>query len=439
MTGSGNVTLANLACAQLTSLKVECDVAAYGSLSSTPNRKLMIQYKATGDARWNDLPEGSFTVGSFDSFGVYKPFEYDLAGIPGLLGSAKSVEIRVHGEELGDGTGQGYAVAGLKVTASRGDAVETLLGRMEIEKEMDEGGEHFKSETVTSVIFAFDRPIQCKTDDNHIFRLYAFDATRYNAAGEFERLVDVLPADRWTFTWGIRELFIHGTVSEPKKSEVTDYDVAEGAWTNRLEALDGAMAGYDTVRSGLRVFDAVDGSGNRTEYSGEAPSFRILYPQAYSESPKGVASGGELILRSVSAATFNHLDDPEFDTGTPWTLSPSGAAVSGGKLVLTAAASAYAKQTVTLDAMAGVKSATVSGTVRAKGTVGGVNKLTVTAKVYSKANVLLTTLTQDIVTTSRAKNYAVGPWALDYDNVGSVEFTVGPKELLKLNTKRTNL
>ena len=104
--------------------------------------------------------------------------------------------------------------------------------------------------------------------------------------------------------------------------------------------------------------------------------------------------------------------------------------MAGGKLTLAEGASAYAKQTVALDAMSGVRSATVSGTVRAKGTkatdAGGVNKLTVTAKVYSKANELMKTLTEDIVTTSRAKNYPVGPWVLNYDNVGSVEFVEAP-------------
>ena len=440
----GQLLSPELPVAEYTTFVVSGRAVAYGSAGasgSRPDRTLKIQYKATGDGDWNDLavqykatgdsdwanlPNRTFVARNFagtgDSNG--QDFRCELNdAVPGLLGSAKSVQIRVVANDVnGSYT---FGVKDFKLTYGSGDGREHLLGRMEIEKEMDEGGANFKSETVTSVIFAFDTPIQCKKDDNHIFRLYAFDATRYNAAGKFERLVDVLPADRWTFTWGIRELFIHGTVSEPKKSEVTDYDVAEGAWTNRLEALDGAMAGYDTVRSGLRVFDAVDGSGNRTEYSGEAPSFRILYPQAYSTSPQGEASGGELILRSVSAAAFNHLDDPEFDAGTPWTLSASGAAVSGGKLTLAEGASGWAKQTVALDAMSGVKSATVSGTVRAKGTVGGVNKLTVTAKVYSKANALMTTLTEDIVTTSRAKNYSVGPWALDYDNVGSVEFTVG--------------
>ena len=434
LTTTGIVTFGPQACAQLTGLTVEAQVAAFSSLDSTKDRKLKIQYKATGDADWTDLPGGSYTVSSFAEvgYGVYLPFSYDLANIPGLLGSGKDVQIRVYGTDLGAGTGQGYAVAGLKVTVSRGDAMETLLGRMVIEKELDESGGHFKTETVTSVIFGFDRPVQCSTTNEHFFRLYAFDATRYNSDGVLEHLSDMPSDGGWTFTWGIKNLFLHGTASEPKKDEVTDYDVAEGAWTNRMEVMDGAMAGYDTERSGLRVYDAVDGSGNRTEYSGEAPSFRILYPQAYSTSPKGLASSGELLMRSVSEATFNNLSDPEFDVGSPtWTLSASGATVAGGKLTLASEASAYAKQTVALDAMSGVKSATVAGTVRAKGAKtsdeGGVNTLTVTAKVYSKAvpPVLMKTLTENLTLTARPKNYPVGPWALDYDNVGSVEFTVG--------------
>ena len=430
-----------ISCADHASLKLDFAMARGGGKQSDLN--LYVEYKTSDDSEFRTVSGWTFNHSSDFSQAVsatggagWYPKQIDVgAEIPGLMGSAKTVQIRFRAQvkNTAAGTVYGFHLADPKLTAGGDSSSERLLGTIEIEKMIatsdSTGGSGDAAEkagsyanTETDVILGFDGQVEGYDDSLVTFRLYGYGATHLD---EKNGVIDTSNTSQGT--WAIKNLYIHGTASEPKKDEVTDYDVATGAWTNRLETLDGAMAGYDTVRSGLRVKDAAG------EVSGEKPSFRILYPSAYNGAapngdPDGVVTTGDLVMKSVSDATFDTIADPDFAAGTGWTLA-NEAAIANGRLTLPGnGAVSSASRELALTSMAGVQSATIAGTVRVRGSLtaenGGVNTVTVMAQPYAGAATLGDPLVTNITANAAWKNYAVGPWAIPADTVTKVAFTV---------------
>ena len=453
-TGSGQTATLespSINCLHLSGLKVEFSAGRSGGGVNDP--VLKVEYSVDGGS-WTELPSYTFIhkyekwtttandAGKDDKKG-WEDVQFDLFDeVAELAGRNKNVKIRFNATGLKTSSGAGttkygFRVADPKLTAMSSGATEELLGTLEVEKTISTGAstsDGDAAETVgsyanteTDVILGFDGQVEGYDDSLVTFRLYGYGATHLNAnTGEIDT------SDTANGTWAIKNLYIHGTASEPKHSEVTDYDVATGAWTNRLEALDGAMAGYDTVRSGLRVKDAAG------EVSGEKPSFRILYPSYYDGTThaipngdeNGVVTTGDLVMKAVAEATFDTIGDPDFDTGTGWSPA-NGAVIDGGRLKLpdnSAISSASRELTPLTASSTPVESVTIAGTVRARGTKtlenGGVNTLTVEAQPYEGAATLGDPLVTNITANASWKNYAVGPWSIPGGTVTKVAFTV---------------
>ena len=392
-------------------------------------------------------PGWTTTLSTDDAGHTDVTFELFTDGDPSLKGTDNWVTFRFRAVNLG-GTGGakkiGFGVVDPKVTAGdTAGSAERLLGTVEVEKTIaaaDKNASGGDSEekvgsyanTETDVILSFDGHVVGTGTNLVTFRLYGYGATRLDAnTGEVK-------TDNTQFgTWAIKNLYLHGTATEPKHSEVTDYDIAKGAWTNRLEVMDGAMGGYDTVRSGLWVKD--DGASANEE----VPSFRILYPTYYNGTthsyPNGtseVVTDSNLIMRAAASAMFDTIPNPEFDSTNHWDLG-GGAGIAGGRLTLpgpdpetgASAVSSAANTNLTLRAMSDVTGVTIAGTVRARGTLtvtnGGVNTLTVTAQAYDSEGVTVGDLFATNITANASwKNYAVGPWTLTASTVAKVRFTV---------------
>jgi hypothetical protein len=444
---SATVTSKSINCSDIANLTIDFDAGIWGGTAG--GRALYVEYNPSGDPGWKTVKtfDGSAYGDDDDHFtatagnGGWKHYSYNFAAIDGLLQTSQTVAIRLRATTLT--AARGFVVSELKLTAGGDESSERWLGDIVIEKQIatntvttageeQEAGSYANTET--SVILGFDGLVEGYDNSMQTFRLYGYGATHLNAnTGEIDYNTP-------NGTWGIKDLFIHGTASEVTPDLVTDYDITHGTWTNQLEAVDGAMGGYDTVQSGLRMFDATNAAGTKTEVTGEAPAFRILYPthydgttNAYPNGTSETVTSGDIVLEAVAKASYAKNDDPDFLDAEGWSLA-NGASIAGGVLTLPdndAVSSASRVFTVTPpEDLAGV---TFAGTISAKAAKkpadGGTNTLWVTVQPCSD-NAGATTLGRPMVqeltltTYQRWKNYAVGPWPEPLTSVRSVVVSV---------------
>ena len=446
-----DLTGPEISCASYSTMMVDYIVGRSGGKQSAP--ALAVQYHLDtwaadrwetaisyphNKSEWTTTLQGEeagadtgHSEGGWDLFEIVERNE----GIS-LARSSHKVAVRFHATgiyQTSGGTKYGFRVVDPKVTGGGDSSAERWLGDIVIEKNIatetvttagEEQTAGSYANTETSVVLGFDGLVEGHDASLQTFRLYGYGATHMDAN------TGAVGTDNTSQgTWAIKDLYIHGTASEVTPYLVTDFDITQGTWTNRLEAVDGAMAGYDTARSGLRLFDATNAAGEKTECSGEVPAFRILYP-TYIDGTTGASAtvaGGELVLDAAAHATYAAIDDPDFDSAAGWTLL-NEAAIANGVLTLPGNGEvSSASRSFGVSPPLDLESVTIAGTVSAKGTVGGVNTLTVTVQPCSDnagAAAIGDPLTEDITTTSRPKNFALGPWPLDLTTVRSVRVTV---------------
>ena len=382
-----------------------------GRVSERSTATMQLQYQI-GEAAWQNIGSAyRADTTTFADTAANGTWLDGTTAIPAAaLGQSGMVHFRWYASDVNGSAG--FALYDVSVTLATGDASEVLLGTLELEKNLGDDGAY--AATTTDVTLTFNRMVKSSTDVEYKFRLYGYGATTMSDS-------TVTPSD--SGTWGINDFYLHGIASEPKGEEVTDFDIATGTWTNRLEALDGSETGYDTVRSGLWVGN--DGVAGRTQL---LPTFSMTYPEDYRSGAE--VTGGNYVLKAASAATFDTLSE-EFESAGAWSFS-GGAAVNTEKGWLTLPASesaSSASRTFSLTSASGVAGLTVSGTLRVKAATaegsGGVNGLSVTiAFLDSNDRILYTAPAQTRNTVAAWRNWTLAPVQATLGTAAKVRVTV---------------
>ena len=416
--------------AGLTSMTASFEMAGFNSLSEVQTRTLSLEYSTDGGTSWNTLQ--TWGVGDMAGRASEQAFIPVSVAIPvGSLNSARNNKVRLVVKN--GSTTFGFAVKNVSIAGVTSDVGERELCTMTVDKEVDDDGNTFKDST-SEVGMSFPA-VTGEGTATVTFRLYGYRATKDYAeelAAETAEAAGQTPSLSGTGNWGINNLKLHGIVSAPKKDEVTDQDMRLGAWTNRIEAIDGVPRGYDTTQSGLWI----TGSG-----SDPVPRYTLNYPagkatgggQAFAEDTYDIASS------RASSARFYDVPNGKFDAATlAWTLSGEAAVETGttpsGKWLLLPGNGSKSKatQTYTLSSLpAGMTGVTVQSLlrIRAKET-DGENGFTATVELLNSSDGVEGSKTISETANRAWHTFTINPnpWSLSDANVAKVRVTVEQAE-----------
>ena len=321
--------------------------------------------------------------------------------VPMVANENATIQFRWSG--TGTGNDSGFALHDARIKMLAGDDSEVELATVVVEKNLGDDGSYL--DTTNEVTMGFGgKMVENGNGAWHIFRLYGYGATTMD---------DSVVSPTNAGTWGINNFYLHGTLAEPKRNEVTDHDLRMGAWTNALTAADGGMVGYDTARSGLWV----TGGGTNV------PSFTLRYPD-----------GGEVItstnvLRTAATAEIDAMED-DFTGGGVW-VTAAGAEIDAkaGRLVLPEGGTqSWASATLPLTPKADATGLTASGSLRVKAETaagsGGVNGLEALVEFLNGAGGTLDSETQTFTAVHAPRTWTLRPIETTLTGVESVRLTV---------------
>jgi hypothetical protein len=431
---------------------LNCNMA---DIESAANNWVDVTGTSLAASEFKTTYAGSVSDPEADNYGK-KAYEIDFEDVSvnrsgtitpvlNCTGVGQSVTFRWLVTRVRDSNQSGFTVNAPTVTTVAGNATERVLVRdfeMAKDESTVEGQEGTYSDTTAEVSISF--PAESATGTaRKTFRLYAYRATADVANEEAVAAGTAAPNGSTGAHWGINDLTLLGIVSGPKGVEVTDQDIELGSWTNQMEVMDGLETGYDTRRSGLWMAD--DGE---EEYAQKIPEFTVVYPKNAVGN-----SGASLAGEEVWSSTFNvseHADaaitygnDGEFteytDGNRTWTLT-GGATVGdsttesgrslkfpgsdsqAGTAVQTKPVSMSGKVAISAQATARVRS-----TVAASSTdVTPVNGFKLKVELLSESGGTSAERTvEGTFTATRAwKDFTVGPFTLENNDVGSIRVTI---------------
>ena len=229
------------------------------------------------------------------------------SGVARLESEALSFKIRVSAK----------GATNVTVTAKVGSGAPKTLGSWQIEKALDENGDHAETEEdVTLVYSGNEKKVVATTGQTVTFTVTVDGA---EAAGT---------------TLMFSEFKVYGFVQLPPGVEVTDHDMVRATWTNSVDVSDGAQGKTDTLRSGLWLTHSA-------AYTGEEAAEPVpKYVLEDASTHEAITNG--LVVSGLTAAFENEVADGDFETdftspSSEWSLGGGARHVTdatGGNHVL---------------------------------------------------------------------------------------------------------
>ncbi|MBP5786929.1 MAG: autotransporter-associated beta strand repeat-containing protein [Kiritimatiellae bacterium] len=229
------------------------------------------------------------------------------SGVARLESEALSFKIRVSAK----------GATNVTVTAKVGSGAEKTLGSWQIEKALDENGDHAETEEDVTLVYSGDgKKVVATTGQTVTFTVSVDGAEAANTTLMFS------------------EFKVYGFVQLPPGVEVTDHDMVRATWTNSVDVSDGAQGKTDTLRSGLWL-------AHSEAYTGEAAAEPVpKYVLEDASTHEAITNG--LVVSGLTAAFENEVADGDFETdftlpGSEWSLGGGAAHVTdatGGNHVL---------------------------------------------------------------------------------------------------------